>query len=119
MGLHSPTIVQGTVRSRPPRTPYAERRPREYLTEREVTLLMDTARKRSRHGHRDATTILIAYRHALRVPELCALRWDVIDLEQGLIHVHRVKNGTPSVHPLRGPEIRALRRLKKERIVSP
>jgi type 1 fimbriae regulatory protein FimB/type 1 fimbriae regulatory protein FimE len=45
-----------------------------------------------RYGHRDATLILLAYRHGLRVSELVAMRWDQIDLEQGLLHVSRVKN---------------------------
>lgn len=58
--------------------------------------------------------ILIAYRHGLRVSELVSLRWDEIDLAQDLAHVARLKNGTPSVHPLRGPELRALRRLQRE-----
>jgi hypothetical protein len=58
--------------------------------------------------------ILIAYRHALRVSELCSLRWDAVDLQQGLLSVRRVKNGTPSTHPIRGVELRALRRLQRE-----
>lgn len=70
---------------------------------------MDTARGRGRYGHRDATMILIAYRHGLRAGELCALRWDQVDLEHGLLHVWRVKNGMASVHPMGGTEIRALR----------
>jgi integrase len=45
--------------------------------------------------------IVIAYRHGLRVGELVTLRWDQIDLEQGLLHVSRLKNGVPSTHPLR------------------
>jgi hypothetical protein len=40
-----------------------DRRPREYLTPAEVETLMATARKRGRYGHRDATMILIAWRH--------------------------------------------------------
>ena len=47
---------------------------RRYLTEREVERLMDCARKHSRHGHRDATTILVAYRHGLRASEVCDLQ---------------------------------------------
>ena len=43
--------------------------------------------------------------------EFVALRWDQVDLKQGLLHVRRKKNGTPSTHSLRGPEIRALRRV--------
>jgi type 1 fimbriae regulatory protein FimE len=76
---------------------------------------MSVARKRGRYGHRDATLILLAYRHGLRAAEVSALRWDQIDLEQGFVHVRRLKNGMPSVHLLRGPEIRALRQLKRER----
>jgi type 1 fimbriae regulatory protein FimE len=75
---------------------------------------MESARSGRRYGHRDATMILIAYRHGLRVSELCALRWDQIDFDRGLLHVRRVKNGTPSVHPLSGSELRSLRRLLRE-----
>jgi len=89
-------------------------RPREYLTEEEIEKLMATARKRGRCGHRDATAILVAFRHGLRPSELCQLRWDMIDLKQGLLHVTRLKNGTDSVHPISGPVMRALGRLKKE-----
>jgi len=111
-----PNTVNGTV---PPRlTPYSKRRQREYLTVKEIGLLMDTARQRGRYGHRDATMILIAYRHGLRASELCALRWDQIDFVRGLLHVQRLKNGTPSVHPIGGTEIRALRRLKREQLES-
>jgi type 1 fimbriae regulatory protein FimB/type 1 fimbriae regulatory protein FimE len=58
--------------------------------------------------------ILLAYRHDLRVSELIALQWEQVDLGQGMLHVRRRKNGMPSTHPLRGPEIRALRRLTRE-----
>ncbi len=93
-GRGTPTTVNGKVPPR--RTPNRARRSREYLTASEVQALMDAARKTGRHGHRDATLILIAYRHGLRVSELVSLRWDQIDLPQGLLHVARVKNGTPS-----------------------
>jgi len=87
---------------------------RRYLTEREVEQLMDTARKLSRHGHRDATMMLVAYRHVLRACEVCSLEWHQVELDQGRLHVRRAKRGTPSVHPIRGDEIRALRRLRRE-----
>jgi integrase len=54
---------------------------RRYLTEREVERLMDTARKESRHGHRDATMILVAYRHGMRASEVCNLEWSQIELD--------------------------------------
>jgi integrase len=41
---------------------------------------MATARKASRYGHRDATMILIAYRHGLRASELCDLQWHHVEL---------------------------------------
>jgi type 1 fimbriae regulatory protein FimB/type 1 fimbriae regulatory protein FimE len=56
---------------------------------------------------------------AERVGELVSLRWDQVDLKQGLLHVARSKNGTPSNHPIRGPEIRALRKLRREDPESP
>jgi type 1 fimbriae regulatory protein FimE len=88
--------------------------PREYLTPNEVERLMVAAGEGGRYGHRDATLMLLAYRHGLRVSELVALRWDQVDFKAGLLHVNRAKNGIASVHPLRGPELRALRRLKRE-----
>src|SRR5262245_40564637 len=87
---------------------------RKYLTAREIEKLMDYARKHSRYGHRDATMILVAYRHGLRASEVCDLQWHQIELEHGRMHVRRAKNGTPSVHPIRGDEIRALRKLRRE-----
>jgi integrase len=68
----------------------------------------------NRYGHRDATMILLAFRHGLRASELCTLRWDQIDLSHGRLHVSRRKNGVDSVHPLTGAELRALRRLQRE-----
>jgi integrase len=61
----------------------------------------------------------VAYRHGLRASEVCTLRGDAIDLDHGKIHVNRAKNGAPSVHPLSGIELRALRRLKREAPLSP
>jgi type 1 fimbriae regulatory protein FimB/type 1 fimbriae regulatory protein FimE len=103
----------------PRRVPNSERRSREYLSPAEVDSMIIAAKNTGRHGHRDATLILLAYRHAGRVSEVISWRRDQADLAQGLLHVNRLKNGTPSVHPLRGPEIRALRRLFREYPDSP
>ena len=108
----APTTQNGKVP--PKRVPNRDRRAREHLTPKEVDRLMAAAGRIGRHGPRDAALILVAYRHALRVSELVALRWDQVDLTQGLLHVARLKNGVPSTHPLRGPELRALRRLLRD-----
>jgi type 1 fimbriae regulatory protein FimB/type 1 fimbriae regulatory protein FimE len=99
----------------PRRPKNADVRPREFLTPEEVERLIAAAKRdMRRHTHRDATMILLAYRHGLRASELVGARWDMLDLEQGTFHVTRRKNGRASVHLLRGSEIRALRRLKRE-----
>ena len=74
--LVTPATVKRTVTPR--RLPNAELRTREYLTEAEVERLMAAA-KGNRWGHRDATMILVAYRHGLRASELVDLRWDQVD----------------------------------------
>jgi integrase len=89
------------------------KRPREYLTETEIDRLMDAARQ-NRWGHRDATAILLAYRHGLRASELVTVRWDDLDLTTGRMHVRRAKGGETSVHPIGGKEMRALRRLQRQ-----
>jgi integrase len=109
--LVSPAIENRTVTPR--RRKNADLRTREYLTEAEVEKLMEAARQ-NRHGHRDATMILIAFRHGLRAAELVDLRWDQIDYAGSRLHVRRVKQGTPATHPLSGVELRALRRLQRE-----
>ena len=63
---------------------------------------MIEAAKENRWGHRDATMVLLAFRHGLRASELVDLRWE------------QVKQGTPATHPLTGRELRALRRLQGE-----
>ena len=75
----------------PPRKPKnTEVRPREYLTTHEVESLIKAA-KEGRHGHRDATMILIMYRHGLRVSEAVTLKWTDIDFKSGVVGVRRAK----------------------------
>ncbi len=109
--LVTPATVKRTVTPR--RRPNADLRTREHLTEAEVERLMGAA-KRNRWGHRDATMILVAYRHGLRSSELVDLRWDQVDFRTANLHVRRVKQGTPSTHPILGDELRALRRLQRD-----
>jgi integrase len=101
-------------RSVPIRPANADLRSREYLTEAEVEKLMKQAR-RGRYGHRDATLILIGFRHGLRASEICDLEWSQIEFGRSAsLHVRRAKSGKPSVHPLRGDEVRALRELRRQ-----
>jgi len=98
----------------PPRQTNASRRRREFLTPDELERVLKASGKVGRHGARDRTLILIAYRHGLRAGELVTLRWDQVDLKAGLLHVARLKNGIASTHPIRGPELRALRELRRQ-----
>ena len=109
--LVTPAAVNRTVT--PKRPPNSKLRTREYLTEAEVERLMNAAKK-NRRGHRDATMVLVAYRHGLRASELTDLRWEQVDFRTATLHVRRVKQGTPSTHPILGDELRALRRLQRE-----
>ena len=111
-------------RSASKRKPYDELRPREHLTGHEVFELMKVARARGRYGHRDATMILVAYLHALRVSTLCGLRWDQVDLDVGQMRLEggggkgrAVKHSR--VHPITGAEREALSRLRREHKDSP
>jgi len=101
--LVTPNTKNRTVT--PKRKPNADLRTREYLTDREVEMLSEAA-KTNRWGHRDATMVLVG--------ELVDLRWDQIDFEAATLAVRRAKKGTPSTHPIRGDELRALRRLQRE-----
>jgi integrase len=109
--LVTPPTANRTVT--PKRVPNRDLRTREYLTPDEVDRLM-TAVKYNRWGHRDATMVLVGYRHGLRAAELVDLRWDQMDFKTATLHVRRVKQGTPSAHPILGDELRALRRLQRE-----
>jgi len=114
--LVAPSTEKRTVT--PHRRPNRELRTREHLTTDEVERLIEAA-KTNRNGHRDSTMVLLAFRHALRAAELVDLRWDQVDFNSAVLHVRRVKNGSPSTHPLSGRELRALRRLQRESAASP
>lgn len=98
----------------PPKILNQLKRTREHLLPDEVEAMIKAARTVGRHPHRDATLILLAYRHGLRVSELVALRWEQVDFAGATIHINRLKQGVSSTHPLRGPELRALRQLQRE-----
>jgi type 1 fimbriae regulatory protein FimB/type 1 fimbriae regulatory protein FimE len=87
--LVRPRTVNGTVPPR--RRKNAELRTREYLTESEIDRLIKAVRA-NRYGLRDATMILMAFRHVLRAAELVDLRWEQVELgHNAVLHVRRVK----------------------------
>jgi integrase len=98
--------------------PFADEDPaprRAYVTEDEVDRLIAAAKtnsKRGANGERDATMILVCYTHGLRVSELVHLQWRQLDLDAGRIEVIRLKGSENGIQPLRGVEIRALRKLR-------
>ena len=114
--LVAPITENCTVAPRRPKN--ADLRTREHLTDSEVEKLIEAAGD-NRHGHRDALTVLMAYRHGLRAAEIVDLRWEQIDFKTASLHIRRVKNGTPSTHPLTGRELRELRRHLRESAQSP
>ena len=63
--------------------------------------------------------ILLAFRHGLRAGEIVDLRWEQVDFNGAALHVLRIKNGSPSTHPLTGRELRALRKHLRESSRSP
>ncbi len=115
-------VGSGTVNSKVKSGPVAPRyrnvdlRAREHLYLDEVEAMMRAAKKVGRHSHRDATLILMLFRHGFRVAEAIDLRCDQIRLEDRnkTIYVRRAKNGTPATHPLDRREVNALRELKKK-----
>jgi len=114
-------LVDPTIENRavgPTRRANSEYRSREHLTPSEVEQLIEAA-KTNRYGHRDATMLLVAFRHGLRASELCSLEWSQVDFAGATLHVRRVKNGKPATHPIRGDEMRALRKLQREAPKSP
>lgn len=76
--------------------------------------MITAARTIGRHGVRDGAIILLMFRHGLRTAELVALKWAQVDLSGGYIEIQRVKHGHDSIHPLRSPELRALRQIKRD-----
>lgn len=108
-----PFSAKISSRSLPP-TKQSSIREREYLRASEVEAMIRVAKKVGRHGVRDAAMILLMFRHGLRTAELVALKWSQVDLSGGYIEIRRVKHGHDSIHPLRSPELRALRQIQRD-----
>ena len=97
----------------PTRRPNAQMRTREYLTPHEVERLIAAA-KLGRHGHRDATLILVAFRHGLRAVEIADLEWSQVEWGRNpALHVLGRRTASRPFHPIRGDELRMLRELQR------
>ncbi|MFP9230231.1 tyrosine-type DNA invertase [Pectobacterium cacticida] len=87
---------------------------RRFLTAKEVQAMMLAARHGAT-GERDYCLILLAFRHGMRISELLDLHYRDLDLNEGRIHVRRLKNGFSTIHPLRFDEREAIERWSQER----
>ena len=107
--LQTPIMAKRRENRPPARRNNSAVRSREYLVPKEVEDMIGAARRAGgRLADRDALLIILMYRHGLRVSEAIALRWDAADLKGGTLYVSRLKHGSSSTHPLRGPELRAM-----------
>ncbi len=108
--LVTPATVNRTVT--PTRRPNADLRTREYLTEAEVERLIRRPRKTAgATGTPRWSSWPTGTACGHRAVDL---RWDQVDFGTATLHVRRVKQGTPSTHPILGDELRELRRLQRE-----
>ncbi|CCG86512.1 tyrosine-type DNA invertase [Erwinia piriflorinigrans] len=88
---------------------------RKYLTHDEIKRLLQASRDGT-YPVRDECLIKMCFIHGFRVSELCHLTFSDINLEDGIIHVNRLKNGLKTTHPLLKSEVILLRKWLKERL---
>src|SRR6516165_4484107 len=81
---------------------------RDYLRSDELERLLAAA-KGTRNPERDYALVLVAFRHGLRVSELCALCLNDLNLETAEIYIRRCKGSVSGAHPLFNGETTALK----------
>jgi len=111
-------------KSQPPRkTPFLERREREFLYLEEIDALI-AATQSTRSPIRNSAIALLLFRHALQPVELCWLRWRDLNFPQKTLSVARNRSLTAAEHPqqvvvnlqsLRQPEVELLEQLYEQR----
>ena len=97
-----------SVRNVPSSHKTTVQRPKNFLTEPEMSRLLAAA-KHGRYGIRDYALLLVGYRHGLRVSELVGLRLDQVRTDEGRIWVKRLKGSLDTDQPMQGDVLRALR----------
>jgi integrase len=106
--------VETPPRLSPNQRKYDEVRSREHLLPEEVEAMIAAIKKaKGRYAQRDALLLQMMYRHGLRTAEVAALRWEQVDFTRAMLHVRRVKRGTPATHPIQGDTLRSLRELQR------
>ena len=52
--------------------------------------------------------VMLAWRHGFRACEVCDLRLSDLNLPSKTIYCRRCKNSNPSLHPMKGDDVRAV-----------
>ena len=81
---------------------------RDYLRPDELERLLAAARQ-TRNPERDYALVLFAFRHGLRVSELCRLTLSDLNLELGELYIRRCKGSKSGAHPIFNGERDALK----------
>jgi type 1 fimbriae regulatory protein FimB len=102
------------VRTVPSRADTTDRQAKNFLTETEITRLLEAA-KQGRYGTRDYAMLLLAYKHGLRVSELVGMRLSQVNLDEGRVWVKRLKGSMDTEQPLDGQTMRAVRQWLRDR----
>ena len=87
---------------------------RRYLTQSEVEQLLEAAKAGSA-PERDYCLILMSFVHGFRVSEVRHLTLSDIDMQEGCLYIHRLKQGFSTTHPLLAKEMKALKAWLKVR----
>jgi type 1 fimbriae regulatory protein FimB len=83
-------------------------RKRDYLRSDELEKLLAAAKK-TRNPERDYAICLLAFRHGLRVSELCSLKLSDVNIELAEIYIRRSKGSISGSHPFYNGETAALK----------
>ncbi|MDI3197823.1 tyrosine-type DNA invertase [Serratia ureilytica] len=87
---------------------------RKYLSRAEIKRVVE-ATKCGKYSARDECLMKLCFFHGFRVSELCGLRVSDVNLEDGVIHVRRLKNGFSTTHPILPGEKAIIARWLSER----